>query len=77
MRCQSGSKWRDRSAVVVAATLDHDFDKSNAEFVQFYDTLVQPLVTAGSTGVFFENVGHALEAQGARRALRRSRTGSM
>ena len=31
----------------VASTLDLDFDKSNAEFVAFYDKLVQPLVDRG------------------------------
>lgn len=47
----------------VASTLDLDFDKSNAEFVKFYDRLVQPLVNAGMFVVLLENVGHAQEAR--------------
>ena len=47
----------------VASTLDLDFDKSNAEFVKFYDRLVQPLVNAGMFVVMLENVGHAQEAR--------------
>jgi hypothetical protein len=47
----------------VASALDLDFDTSNAEFVRFYDTLVQPLVAAGVAVVMLENIGHALEAR--------------
>lgn len=47
----------------VASALDLDFDKSNADFVRFYDRLVQPLVAAGLAVVLLENIGHALEAR--------------
>ncbi|UGS37599.1 AAA family ATPase [Capillimicrobium parvum] len=39
----------------VASALDLDFDSSNAEFVQFYDRLVQPLVGAGVAVVMLDN----------------------
>jgi hypothetical protein len=42
----------------VAAALDLDFDKSNADFVRFYDTLVRPLTAAGLAVVLLENIGH-------------------
>ncbi len=48
----------------VASALDLDFDRSNAEFVRFYDKLVQPLATAGVAVPMLDNVGHALEARG-------------
>ena len=48
----------------VASTLDLDFDKSNAEFVRFYDRLVQPLAAADVAVVLLENIGHAVEARG-------------
>ena len=47
----------------VASALDLDFDTSNAEFVRFYDRLVQPLVAAGAAVVMLENIGHSLEAR--------------
>jgi hypothetical protein len=47
----------------VASTLDLNFDQSNAEFVSFYDRLVQPLVNAGLLVVLLDNVGHAIEAR--------------
>jgi len=47
----------------VASMLDLDFDKSNAEFVRFYDRLVQPAVAVGVAVVMLENIGHALEAR--------------
>ena len=46
----------------VADALGLDFDKSNAEFVQFYNSLVQPLVTAGLAVAMLDNIGHAIEA---------------
>lgn len=42
----------------VASALDFDFDKSNAEFVRFYDKLVQPLISAGVAVVLVDNIGH-------------------
>jgi hypothetical protein len=48
----------------VASALDLDFDKSNAEFVRFYDRLVQPLASVGVAVVMLDNIGHALEARG-------------
>jgi hypothetical protein len=47
----------------VASVLDLDFDRSNAEFVRFYDRLVQPLAAAGVAIVLLDNIGHALEAR--------------
>ena len=47
----------------VASTLDLDFDKSNAEFVRFYDRLVQPLAEAGVAVVMLDNIGHAIDAR--------------
>lgn len=47
----------------VAAALGLDFDKSNADFVLWYDRLAQPLVTAGITFATPDNVGHAQEAK--------------
>lgn len=47
----------------VASTLGLDFDKSNAEFVRFYDRLVQPVAAAGAAVVMLDNVGHAHEAK--------------
>ena len=55
----------------VASTLDLDFDKSNAEFVRFYDRLVQPLATAGVAVVMLDNIGHAIEARGASEGCQR------
>jgi hypothetical protein len=47
----------------VAAALDLDFDKSNAEFVRFYDKLVQPVAARGPAVVMLDNVGHAADAR--------------
>jgi hypothetical protein len=47
----------------VASALDLDFDKSNADFVRFYDRLIQPLVDDGRAVVMLENIGHATEAR--------------
>jgi hypothetical protein len=47
----------------VASVLDLDFDRSNAEFVRFYDRLVQPVATEGVAVVLLDNLGHALEAR--------------
>ena len=41
----------------MAAALDLDFDKSNAEFVSFYDRCVQPLAEAGTAVVMLDNIG--------------------
>jgi hypothetical protein len=50
-------------ASAVASALDLDFDKSNAEWIRFYDRLVQPLTTRGVAVVIVDNVGHAEEAK--------------
>ena len=47
----------------VASALDLDFDKSNNDFVRFYDRTIQPLVDAGVSVVMLENIGHAIEAR--------------
>jgi uncharacterized protein len=47
----------------VASALNLDFDKSNADFVRFYDRLIQPLVDGGRAVVMLENIGHAAEAR--------------
>lgn len=47
----------------VASSLDLDFDGSNADFVKFYDTLVQPLVTRNVAIVMLENIGHAFDTK--------------
>jgi hypothetical protein len=47
----------------VASALDLDFDKSNAQFVAFYDRIVQPIAAAGVAVVMVDNVGHAEEAR--------------
>jgi hypothetical protein len=47
----------------VASALDLDFDKSNADFVRFYDRLVQPVIDDGVTVVLIENIGHDREAR--------------
>jgi hypothetical protein len=48
----------------VAAALNLDFDKSNAEFVKFYDRLVQPLAARNVGVVLLENIGHDVDARG-------------
>ena len=47
----------------VASALAQDFDKSNADFVGFFDRLIQPLVDRGVAVVLLENIGHATEAR--------------
>jgi len=47
----------------VASALGYDFDKSNQDFVKFYDTLVQPVTDQDVTFILLDNIGHALEAQ--------------
>jgi hypothetical protein len=47
----------------VASTLGLDFDTSNAEYVSFYDRLVQPLVSLGIAVLLIDNIGHAEEAK--------------
>src|SRR5207248_289693 len=47
----------------VASALDLDFDKSNAEFIRFYDRLVQSLTTRGVAVAMVDNVGHAEDAK--------------
>ncbi len=46
-----------------AAALDLDFDKSNHDFIRFYDRLIQPLTAQGVTVAIVDNVGHAEEAR--------------
>lgn len=48
---------------VVGSTLDLDFDRSNREFVQFYDRLVAPLTARNVAVVLVENIGHASDAR--------------
>jgi hypothetical protein len=40
-----------------------DFDKSNDDWVRFYDKLVRPLTAGGVTVLLLDNVGHADEAK--------------
>ena len=47
----------------VASALGLDFDKSNAEFIRFYDLLVQQLTAGGVTVVMVDNIGHAEDAR--------------
>jgi hypothetical protein len=49
------------SAVASALTLD--FDKSNDDWVRFYDKLIRPLTAGGVTVLLLDNVGHAEEAK--------------
>jgi hypothetical protein len=48
----------------VASALDMDFDRSNTEFIRFYDTLIAPLTNRGVTVALPDNIGHAIEAKG-------------
>lgn len=48
----------------IADALGLDFLKDNAEYTRFYNTLIQPLVTAGLAVLMPDNEGHAEEAQG-------------
>lgn len=41
-----------------ASALDLNFYDSNADFVRFYDRLVQPLVDVGVAVVMLDNIGH-------------------
>jgi hypothetical protein len=47
----------------VASAIDLDFDKSNAEYVRAFDTLVQPLTTRGLAVLIVDNIGHDLAAK--------------
>lgn len=47
----------------IGSTLDLDFDKSNADFVKFYDRLIQPITARGVAVLMPDNVGHAIEAR--------------
>jgi hypothetical protein len=47
----------------VASALDFAFDKSNDEYIRFYDQLVQPLTTRGVAVVIVDNIGHAEDAK--------------
>ena len=48
---------------IVASALGLDFDKSNAEFTDFFARLIQPLVDARVCVVMLDNIGHAIEAR--------------
>lgn len=47
----------------VASALDLDFERSNNEFIRFYDTLVQPLTARDVAVLLPDNIGHAIEAK--------------
>jgi hypothetical protein len=47
----------------VASALMLDFDKSNDDWVRFYDKLIRPLTAGGVTVLLLDNVGHAEEAK--------------
>jgi hypothetical protein len=47
----------------VASTAGLDFDRDNAEFVDFYDRIVQPLVSAGTSVVMLDNIGHGEDSK--------------
>jgi hypothetical protein len=47
----------------VASALSLDFDKSNDDWVRFFDRLIQPVTAAGVTTLLIDNVGHAEEAK--------------
>lgn len=46
-----------------ASALNLDFDRSNDDWVRFYDKIVQPLTAAGVAVVLIDNVGYAEEAK--------------
>ncbi len=46
-----------------ASALDGDFDTSNAEYVRFYDRLLQPLTARGVAVVLVDNIGHSQDAR--------------
>ena len=43
--------------------LSLDFDKSNDDWVRFFDRLIQPVTAAGVTTLLIDNVGHSEEAK--------------
>ena len=47
----------------VASALSLDFDKSNDDWVRFYDRLIMPLTSAGVLVLLLDNVGHAEDAK--------------
>src|SRR5439155_26300108 len=47
----------------VASALSLDFDKSNDDWVRFFDRLIQPVTAAGVAVLLVDNVGHAEEAK--------------
>jgi hypothetical protein len=47
----------------VASALMLDFDKSNDDWVRFFDKLIQPLTARGVAVLLVDNVGHAEEAK--------------
>ncbi len=47
----------------VASALDFAFDKSNDDYIRFYDRIVLPLTTRGVTVVMVDNIGHAEDAK--------------
>lgn len=47
----------------VASALGLDFDRSNQEYVQWYDHIVEPLRSTGTAVVLLENVGHSEDAR--------------
>jgi hypothetical protein len=49
------------SSVASAAGLD--FDRDNAQFVDFYDRIVQPLVSAGTSVLMLDNIGHGEDSK--------------
>ena len=48
----------------VAAALGLNFDQNGADYIEFYDRLVQPVLTAGVPIVLLDNIGHSQEARG-------------
>ena len=47
----------------VGSALGLDFDKANAEVVQFFDRLIMPLTRQGVTVLIADNIGHAADAK--------------
>lgn len=47
----------------VASTLGLDFDKSNSDYVDYFDRLIKPLTDRGMLVLQVDNIGHALEAK--------------
>src|SRR5690606_26747914 len=48
----------------VAAALGLNFDKDNADYVGWYDRIIEPLRAAGPAIVALDNIGHADDAKG-------------